>query len=154
MKTPSQTVGPYYTIGLVRRDDSLLAERTDPASVRLIGQLLDGQGTPISDGMIELFDGARWGRSGTDSEGRFSFTVTKPPARQGETPRFDVWVHARGLLRNQLTRIYFPDEPNETDPVFAGLGPERETLLAEQEDGALRFDIRMQGDRATVFFAH
>ena len=154
MKTPSQTVGPYYTIGLVRRDDSRLAERADPASVRLIGQLLDGQGTPISDGMIELFDGARWGRSGTDSEGRFSFTVTKPRARPGETPRFDVWVHARGLLRNQLTRIYFPDEPNETDPVFAGLGPERETLLAEQEDGALRFDIRMQGDRATVFFAH
>jgi len=154
VKTPSQTVGPYYTIGLVRRDDSLLAERTDPASVRLIGQLLDGQGTPISDGMIELFDGARWGRSGTDSEGRFSFTVTKPPARPGETPRFDVWVHARGLLRNQLTRIYFPDEPNEADPVFAGLGPGRETLLAVQEDGALRFDIRMQGDRATVFFAH
>ena len=155
MRTPSQTVGPYYLIGLVRRDDSLLANRSDDGSLRLIGALLDGQGTPIADGMVEIWDGDRWARSGTDSEGRFSFTVTKPTARPGETPRFDVFVFARGLLRHQLTRIYFPDEPNETDPVFAPLSDEeRETLLAVAEDGALRFDIRMQGDRATVFFEH
>ena len=155
MRTPSQTVGPYYTIGLVRRDDSRLVEHNDPGSLRLIGSLLDGQGTPIADGMIEIWDGDRWARSATDSEGRFSFTVTKPGPRPGETPRFDVFVFARGLLRHQLTRIYFPDEPNETDPVFAALSEEeRATLVAELEDGALRFDIRMQGDRATVFFVH
>jgi protocatechuate 3,4-dioxygenase alpha subunit len=155
MRTPSQTVGPYYLIGLVRRDDSSVAERSDAGSLRLIGALLDGQGTPISDGMIEIWDGERWARSGTDSEGRFSFTVTKPRPRPGETPRFDVFVFARGLLRHQLTRIYFPDEPNEADPVFASLSEEgRETLLGVAEDGALRFDIRMQGDRATVFFEH
>jgi protocatechuate 3,4-dioxygenase alpha subunit len=153
--TPSQTVGPYYVIGLVRRDDSYLVEHTDPGSVRLIGELADGQGAPIADGMIEIWDGERWARSGTDSEGRFSFTVAKPSPRPGETPRFDVYVFARGLLRHQLTRIYFPDEPNETDPVFESLtDQERATLVAEAEDGALRFDIRMQGDRATVFFAH
>ena len=155
MKTPSQTVGPYYVIGLVRRDDSYLVEHTDPASVRLIGELLDGQGAPIADGMIEIWDGERWARSATDSEGRFSFTVTKPTTRPGETPRFDVFVFARGLLRHQLTRIYFPDEPNEVDPVFASLSDEqRETLLGVTEGGSLRFDIRMQGDRATVFFEH
>jgi protocatechuate 3,4-dioxygenase alpha subunit len=155
VKTPSQTVGPYYVIGLVRRDDSRLVEHNDPGSLRLIGSLLDGQGTPIADGMIEIWDGERWARSATDAEGRFSFTVAKPAARPGETPRFDVYVHARGLLRHQLTRIYFPDEPNETDPVFAALSEEeRATLVAELEDGALRFDIRMQGDRATVFFEH
>lgn len=155
MKTPSQTVGPYYSIGLCRIPENELASRTEPGAVQLIGQLLDGQGAPISDGMIEIWDGARWGRSGTDSEGRFSFTVTKPESKPGETPRFDVYVFARGLLRHQLTRIYFPDEPNETDPVYGKLpAPGRETLLAEQEDGALRFDIRMQGDRATIFFAH
>ena len=33
--------------------------------------------------MIEIWDGERWARSGTDSEGRFSFTVTKPAARAG-----------------------------------------------------------------------
>ena len=153
--TPSQTVGPYYAIGLCRRPENELAHRGDPAAVRLVGQLLDGQGTPVGDGMVELWDGARWARSGTDSDGRFSFVVTKPPARAGGTPRFDVYVFARGLLRHQLTRVYFPDEPNESDPVYAALGEDdRRTLVAEQDDGTLHFDIRLQGERATVFFAH
>ncbi|HEY2218614.1 MAG TPA: hypothetical protein VGH35_04700 [Gaiellaceae bacterium] len=155
MRTPSQTVGPYYEIALCRRPDNELAPRADPDALLLVGRLLDGEGAPISDGMIEIWDGSRWGRSGTDSEGRFSFTVTKPAPRPAETPRFDVYVFARGLLRHQLTRIYFPGEPNETDPVYAALSDDdRQTLLAQREDGALRFDIRMQGDRATAFFAH
>ena len=161
-RTPSQTVGPYYAIGLTRAPhapQNELADRSDPASARLIGQLLDGQGSPIGDGMVELWDGVaeRWGRSGTDSEGRFSFLVTKPEPRPGEAPRFDVLVFARGMLKHELTRIYFPDEAeaNAADPVYAALDEEsRATLVAEAEDGALRFDIRMQGDRHTVFFEH
>ena len=159
MKTPSQTVGPFYSIGLSRLPQNELAGRRDPAAVHLIGQLLDGQGDPIADGMIEAWDaaGRRWGRSGTDAEGRFSFVLTKPAALPGEAPRLDLYVFARGLLRHQLTRVYFPDEAeaNAADPVLAALDDAaRATLVAEQEDGALRFDIRMQGDRATVFFAH
>ena len=158
-KTPSQTVGPYYAIGLCRRTENELSQRSDPGAVQLVGRLLDGEGTPIGDGLIEVWDrvGGRWGRSGTDADGRFSFLVTKPEAGPDGAPRFDVYVHARGLLRHQLTRIYFPDgaEANERDPVLSSLaGPDRETLVAVQENGALRFDIRMQGDRATVFFAH
>jgi protocatechuate 3,4-dioxygenase, alpha subunit len=153
--TPSQTVGPYYEIGLCRGPDNELAPRSGPGAVQLIGRLLDGEGAAIADGMVEIWDGSRWGRCGTDPEGGFSFMVTKPAARPGEAPRFDVYVFARGLLRHQLTRVYFPDEPNEADPVFAALpATDRETLLAQPENGALRFDIRMQGDRATVFFAH
>ena len=155
MSTPSQTVGPYYVIGLVRRDDSRLASRAGAGAIQLVGAVFDGQGMGIGDGMIEIWDGERWARSGTDSEGRFAFTVTKPAARPGQSPRFDVYVFARGLLRHQLTRIYFPDERNDADPVFASLSEEeRETLVGVGEDGALRFDIRMQGDRATVFFEH
>ena len=158
-RTPSQTVGPYYAIGLCRRTENELVQRSAPGAVQLIGQLLDGAGTPIQDGMIELWDapGARWGRSGTDSDGRFSFLVTKPEAPAGGAPRFDVFVFARGLLRHQLTRIYFSDEAeaNARDPVLSALDEaDRQTLVAVHEDGALRFDIRMQGDRATVFFAH
>jgi protocatechuate 3,4-dioxygenase alpha subunit len=158
-RTPSQTVGPYYAIGLSRRAENELAARTDPGAVVLTGQLLDGQGDPIWDGMVEVWNpvAGRWGRSGTDSEGRFSFVVTKPQARPGEAPRLDVLVFARGLLRHQLTRVYFPDEAdaNTADPVLSALGgADRATLVAEGEDGALRWDIRMQGDRATVFFAH
>ncbi len=158
-RTPSQTVGPFYAIGLSRAPQNELADPRDPAARRLIGVLVDGQGTPIPDGMVELWDpvGRRWGRSGTDSEGRFSFVVTKPETFPGEAPRFDVLVFARGLLKHELTRVYFPDEAeaNAADPVFARLDEtSRATLVAEAEDGALRFDIRMQGDGHTVFFAH
>jgi protocatechuate 3,4-dioxygenase, alpha subunit len=159
-KTPSQTVGPFYAIGLCRRDENELAERSAQDAIQLVGRLVDGAGVPIADGLIEVWDrvGGSWGRCGTDGEGGFSFVVTKPEAAgPGGAPRFDVYVHARGLLRHQLTRVYFPDEAeaNERDPVLSSLaGPDRETLVAMQENGALRFDIRMQGERATVFFAH
>lgn len=132
MRTPSQTVGPYYTICLCREGDEVLAED----GVELTGQLFDGQDEPIADGMIEIWDGKNWGRSGTDAEGRFSFRI--PP----DADHFETYVFARGLLRHQLTRIYVNGEP--PDPA----------MLALQEDGRLRFDIRMQGDRATVFFEH
>jgi len=158
-RTPSQTVGPFYSIGLSRDPQNQLADPRDPAAVRLIGVLIDGQGAPIPDGMVELWDpvGRRWGRSGTDSEGRFSFVVTRPDAFPGEAPRFDVLVFARGLLKHELTRVYFPDEAeaNAADPVWSALDESsRATLVAEAEDGALRLDIRLQGDRHTVFFAH
>jgi protocatechuate 3,4-dioxygenase alpha subunit len=156
VKTPSQTVGPFYTIGLSRRPQNELAELNDPAAIRLVGHLLDGQGDPIADGMVEAWDpaGGRWGRSGTDAEGRFSFVLTKPEALPGEAPRLDLFVFARGLLRHQLTRVYFPGEAaNDTDPVLSVLDEgDRATLVAGEDGGALRFDIRMQG--GTVFFAH
>jgi protocatechuate 3,4-dioxygenase alpha subunit len=156
LRTPSQTVGPFYAIGLCQWPDNKLA---DAAGVELQATLFDGAGDPIGDGMIELWDaaGRRWGRCGTDTDGRFSFVVTKPEAAAGGAPHLDVFVFARGLLRHQLTRIYFPDEveANAADPVLVAL-PEtdRSTLVAVDEDGAIRFDIRMQGDSATVFFAH
>jgi protocatechuate 3,4-dioxygenase, alpha subunit len=129
--TPSQTVGPYFTIGLCRRpENELVAE-----GVRLVGRLLDGQELPVNDGVIEVWDaaGRRWGRCGTDAEGRFSFLIAE------ETSHVEAYVFARGLLRHQLTRICLRDG----DPV----------VTAEPEDGAYRFDIRLQGDRQTVFFA-
>jgi protocatechuate 3,4-dioxygenase, alpha subunit len=138
IKTPSQTVGPYYTIGLDRRPDNELV----PGGVELYGTLFDGQDVPITDGMVEVWDGEHWGRSGTDGEGRFRFVV-------GRVPYLHCFVFARGLLRHQLTRIYF-GEPELSDLSEA----ERATLVAVDEGGAFRFDIRMQGDRATVFFAH
>jgi protocatechuate 3,4-dioxygenase alpha subunit len=158
-RTASQTVGPYYTLGLCSRTENELADPSRADALELAGQLFDGEGVPIVDGLIEIWDaaGRRWGRSGTDSEGRFSFVVTKPDALPGQAPRFDVFVFARGLLRHQLTRIYFPDEAeaNDRDPLLSSLDKgDRATLLAEQDDGALRFDVRMQGELATVFFEH
>jgi protocatechuate 3,4-dioxygenase alpha subunit len=155
--TPSQTVGPYYSIALSRRRANELVAPTERGAVRLRGRLLDGAGDPI-DGVIELFDhrAHRWGRSGTDDDGWFEFTVTKPEGSEGEAPRFDVYVFARGLLKHQLTRIYFPDEEaaNETDVVLTALtDEERAVLVARNEGDGLRYDIKMQGDDAAVFFA-
>jgi protocatechuate 3,4-dioxygenase alpha subunit len=154
--TPSQTVGPFYSIGLCRRPDDELVPPDAPGALQLTGTLVDGEGNSIRDGVLEVWDGERWGRSGTDADGRFSFSVAKPAARAGEAPRLDVLVFARGLLRHQLTRVYFPDEAeaNAADPVLAALPEDdRRTLVAEADGGALRFDVRMQGERATVFFA-
>ena len=69
MTTPSQTVGPFYTIGLV--DEDRPQNELVPEGIALDGQLFDGQGEPIPDGLIEAWDaaGRRWGRSGTDGDG-------------------------------------------------------------------------------------
>ena len=152
-RTPSQTVGPYYAIGLARRDESKLV----PEGVRLSGELVDGDGVPVVDGMIEVWDqvGRHWARSGTHPAGTFSFTVEKPAATGANAPHLLVYVFARGLLKHQLTRLYFPDEQeaNAADPVLSALpGEDRARLVAEQDDDGLRFDIHLQGDRETIFF--
>ena len=137
MKTPSQTVGPYYAIGLERRVENEL----DPDGMELSGTLIDGRGEPIGDGLVEMWDpaGRRWGRSGTENGGRFTFRVPR------DAGHLEVTVFARGLLRHQLTRVYLQAD---------GVPPGHESLLAEHEGGALRFDIRMQGENATLFFEH
>ena len=143
-RTPSQTVGPYYAIGLCRREEHVL----DPGGIELAGQLVDGRGEPVVDGMVEVWDaaGRRWGRSGTSPDGSFGFRVP------GDCDVLEAYVFARGLLRHQWTRIYLREVEDE---VLAGLSREqRATLQAIPVDGALRFDIRLQGERQTVFFAH
>ena len=146
-RTPSQTVGPFFSIGLVRGDQRNVVEG---GSVRVVGRVLDGAGDPVPDAVVELWqrgdDGTRWGRSGTDAEGRFEFVTETPPDGYA-----DVLVFARGLLKHVVTRCYFSAVD---DPVLSTLDPaDRETLIAVREDGVLRFAIRLQGDRQTVFFA-
>ena len=103
-----------------------------------------------------------FGRCGTDADGRFEFVTVKPgrvPAPDGtlQAPHISVSVLARGILKRLATRIYFPDEQqaNGADPVLASVDTaRRSTLVAVPEDGdVLRFDIRLQGDGETVFFA-
>ncbi|MDX6474502.1 MAG: protocatechuate 3,4-dioxygenase, alpha subunit [Gaiellaceae bacterium] len=157
--TPSQTVGPFYSIGLCRKAADELVPPTDPGAVPLTGRLLDGDGEPVGDGMVELWDavGGRWARSGTHPAGTFSFVVAKPAPARCVAPHFEVYVFARGLLEHRLTRIYFPDEvaANAADPVLSSLDEaDRARLVAEPDDGGgLRFDIHLQGDLETIFFS-
>ena len=143
--TPSQTVGPYFAIGLTQTRQNEIVAGGD---VRVIGRVTDGNGEPVSDGIVELFQPEGWGRCGTDADGRYSFVTVRP----SEGRPLDVLVFARGLLRHVGTRIYFPDA--EEDDVLRAVDPAlRDTLFAVEEDGAYRFDIRLRGDGETVFFA-
>jgi protocatechuate 3,4-dioxygenase alpha subunit len=117
-----------------------------PDGVRVSGRVLDGAGEPVMDALVELWgpDGTI-GRCETVEAGRYGFVVRRP-----EASHLVMAVFARGLLRHVVTRMYF-----EAGSVPSAVDPERrETLVAGAEpDGSLRFDIRLQGERETVFFA-
>lgn len=180
--TPSQTAGPFLSIGLLDgKIGSALVREDDPRAVRIRGRLLDGAGEPVIDGLVEIWqaneagryahpadtredvpleDGfSGYGRSGTAADGWFELVTLKPgrvPTPDGalQAPHLAVGVLARGLLKRVATRMYFPgEEANDSDPVLSQLSaPERATLVALEEGGGLRFDIRLQGDGQTVFF--
>jgi protocatechuate 3,4-dioxygenase, alpha subunit len=121
-RTPSQTVGPYFTIGLSRERQN---EVVRDGPVRVVGRVLDGNGEPVSDALIELWQPEGWGRCGTDAEGRFEFVTCTPTSGYA-----DVMVFARGLLRQLVTRFEF----------------------AELEHDVVHFDIYLQGEQETAFF--
>lgn len=175
--TPSQTVGPFFAIGLPWQDGPFVVPDGTPEAFQIVGKVLDGAGEPVPDALIEVwqadpdgrFDhpddprgavsGCRgFGRCETDVNGRFWFLTVKPgalPAPDGgvEAPHLNVSVFCRGMLVRLVTRIYFPDEQaNADDPVLHTIGERRGTLISEPAPYGYRFDIRLQGDDETVFF--
>jgi protocatechuate 3,4-dioxygenase alpha subunit len=171
--TPSQTIGPFFHDALLERDHTELVAPDHPGAIRIEGAVYDGAGEPVPDAMVEVWqadaagrygseDFPGFGRSGTADGGRFSFVTLKPapvPAVDGtpQAPHINVVVFARGLLRQVVTRLYFPDEgeANAGDPVLSSIGDPglRETLVAREEGGgAYRFDVRLQGEGQTAFF--
>ena len=155
--TPSQTVGPFFGFALPFANDQQAVDAGAPGAVRIEGQLLDGAGAPVPDGLLEASQGDQFARSGTDPEGMFHFVVRKPEAGpDGEAPHLNVTVFARGLLRHLTTRLYVPDEEaaNAADRVLRLVDAERRpTLVARADGGVLRWDVRLQGEDETVFFA-
>ena len=158
-RTPSQTVGPFFAFGLCVLPQNELMALGHEEAVRIHGSVVDGAGNPVSDAMVEVWQppgrpGTGWARSGTDAAGGYSFVVARPQAANGEAAHLSVLVFARGLLKPVMTRLYPPGDPaHETDPVLSALPAERaQTMVAVAEGGALRFDIRLQGDRETAFF--
>jgi protocatechuate 3,4-dioxygenase, alpha subunit len=144
MRTPSQTVGPFFEFGLLDRPANKLAA----GGISLSGRVFDGSGEPVNDALIELWHpSVGFGRAGTDSDGRFEFAVVEPPDGY-----LEVMIFARGLLRQVVTRVYFP---GASDAFIQSLDErDRATLVAvPDEDGSLRFDVHLQGDRETAFFA-
>lgn len=158
--TPSQTIGPFFGFALPFTGD---ADAVAPGAGahRIEGQVLDGAGEPVPDCLVEMWQGEQFARCRTDAEGAFHFNVRKPaavprPDGRVRAPHLNVTVFARGLLRHLATFVYFPDEEeaNRADPVLELLEPgARERLIARRDGEVMRFDIRLQGEDETAFFA-
>lgn len=206
-QTPSQTVGPFFhyglpwkggadlvgTSGMGARPDLYPAEHdvlhsSSPTGVpegdviEISGRVLDGDGAPVPDAMIEIWQAnaagrycgdaddrpeigldphfVGFGRSATDPEGVFRFRTIRPgrvpgPGNTLQAPHIAVAVFGRGLLKRLATRLYFADgEGNATDPILELVPEERRaTLIAQRHrDGRWAFDIHLAGDSETVFF--
>jgi len=180
-QTPSQTVGPFLRIGLIHdeKQNVLADERTAGKRIRLAGVVYDGNGNPMDDALLEIWQADAngiyphsadprhseadshfrgFGRADNKDGGCYEFLTIKPGGRDGHTPFINLHLFARGMLLHAQTRIYFADEPvNETDPVLLSVPVERRATLlarleAEGEIPVYRFDIHMQGEQETVFF--
>jgi protocatechuate 3,4-dioxygenase, alpha subunit len=163
--TPSQTVGPFFSIGFSWLDRTdLTAEAGIGTRVTISGHVFDGAGKPVPDAVLEIWqadgDGCYddweavgelprtgrffgFGRVPVDDQGKFHFSTLKPGSRRGsngalQAPHLVISLFTRGLLRRLITRIYFPGDPaNESDPVL-GLVPvsRRHTLIARPESAS------------------
>jgi protocatechuate 3,4-dioxygenase alpha subunit len=169
-RTPSQTVGPFFHEALRWKDGGKVAFAESGTRIVLTGRVLDGAGEPVADAMIETWQlspagatpkgagGAAnphgFARVQTDREGRYRIETALPG---GPLPSIDVAIFARGLLKPLRTRAYLASEAQvRADPVLAALAksPRLATLVAQHAGEAqYRFDIRLQGEGETVFFA-
>ena len=157
-QTPNQTVGPFFQDALLSGGENILTNaRTRGKRIYITGQVLDGDGLPMSDALIEIWqadaqghfnhpadpnqaladkDFHGFGRADTRAAGTFEFKTIKPgrvPGSGGQlqAPHVNVRVFARGMLRHALTRLYFPDEhANESDALLSAIpDPQRRRTL-------------------------
>ncbi|OWV97539.1 protocatechuate 3,4-dioxygenase subunit alpha [Rhizobium sp. R72] len=169
--------GVYETdLGTVMVNDKTLGER-----ITVTGRVLDGAGAPVRDAVIEIWQAdsaglynspsemggtadpnfAGWGRCPTRTEdGVYIFDTVKPgpvPFKDGRkmAPHITFWIVARGINIGLHTRMYFPEEgkANNADPLLLRIEHRErvDTLIAVREGSTYTFDIRLQGDRETVF---
>ena len=178
--TPSQTVGPFLRIGMdwLNADD-LGSEGIAGERLTIEGRVLDADGAPVPDALLELWqaspqgaygDGSTskrsafegFGRVPTDDDGAFRFTTLKPgrvaaPDGTLQAPHIVVTIFMRGLLKHLVSRIYFPDEACNADDMVLNLVPpeRRRTLVArrvETGEARLTWNVVLQGADETVFF--
>ncbi len=162
--TPSQTVGPFFAFGLCRAPRSTSwSTPAAPARVRIAGRVLDGAGEPVPDAMVEIWqadadgghrDGFGWGRCGTDADGRYGF-VTVKPGGGGAVPdgaRLRPRPPEAAASPGSTSPASPPTTPTRCSP--RSPTPSAAALIGtERGDGELRFDIHLQGERQTPFFA-
>ena len=171
MLTPDQSGYDYKGIAGARVAD----EGVPGNRIRITGTVIDGEGKALSDALIEIWqadDRGRYahpadtrssnaafkgfGRCASDDKGEFAFDTVKPgPIGDGQAPHVTLIIFARGGQNHLYTRVYFDDEAaaNDRDPVLSSVpGDRRSTLIAKRDGTTYRLDIRLQGERETVFF--
>jgi protocatechuate 3,4-dioxygenase alpha subunit len=157
-QTPSQTIGPFFHIGMLESGDNVMVnDETRGQRILLRGKVFDGNGDGISDSLLEIWQAdtrgifphpadplfsdhdpnfGGYGRAATDDNGEYFFKTIMPGAveREGSpkmAPHLNLRIFARGVLIHTYTRVYFPDDPaNKDDPVLSQTGDRRETLIA------------------------
>ena len=162
--TPSQTVGPFFSFALTTEKCSvrrIAGPQAKGERVLLMCRVLDGDGLPVPDAMLEIWqadadgkynhpDDAQhetadpactgFGRMGTSEEGNCEFETIKPgrvpgPRNVLQAPHLSLAVFARGMLKQLYTRVYFAGDPaNEEDPVLALIPAERRESLIARSD--------------------
>lgn len=180
--TASQTVGPFVAITVEKHGIPDLAKPgVTGERVTIQGRVIDGDGQPVDDALVETWqanahgkyahpEDARekllepafkgFGRVLTDKKGAFRLATIKPGRVPGpggvlQAPHLVVLVFMRGLLKHLVTRIYFPDEPsNAEDPVLKLVAPNRHSTLVARKvaQGVLEWNVTLQGTEETVFF--
>jgi protocatechuate 3,4-dioxygenase, alpha subunit len=178
----SQTIGPYLRIGLEwMQIEDLAPPGVAGERVRIEGRVLDADGRAVNDAAVELWQANShgkyaspedsqdkplespfrgYGRSLTDDAGAFRFRTVKPgrvpgPDAKLQAPHLVITIFMRGLLKQLVTRMYFPDEPsNADDPILALVPPERRATLIARKSAAdaLEWNVILQGRDETVFF--
>jgi protocatechuate 3,4-dioxygenase alpha subunit len=169
-RTPSQTIGPYYRYGLRWTDGGNVGFAESGKKVVITGRVFDGAGAIVDDALIETWQhgpanaipaaasgGANpygFGRVDTQDGGTFRIETLMPG---GPRPSIEVTIFARGLLKALRTRIYLASETEvRADPLLAPVAnsPRVKTLIATPAGGnEYRWDVRLQGEGETVFFA-
>jgi protocatechuate 3,4-dioxygenase alpha subunit len=180
--TPSQTVGPYLHLGLTdaRSVSRIAGDGTKGERMWLTFRVLDGEGGPVPDAMIELWQADSegsythqhssangspfrgFGRLATAEDGSCIFETIRPgcvagPGETVQAPHINVSILGRGILKRLSTRVYFAGEPaNAADPILALVPQNRRAVLLAQPDAARTshwiFDVRLRGEGETVFF--
>jgi protocatechuate 3,4-dioxygenase alpha subunit len=180
--TASQTTGPFVAISFERTlIDDLAPPSIAGERFAIQGRVLDGDGKPVDDAVIEIWQANAhgkyahpedtrekllepefkgFGRVLSDPQGAFRLKTIKPgrvPGPDGtlQAPHLVVLVFMRGLLKHLVTRVYFPDEPANAEDAVLGLIPaeRRATLIARKAgDGVLEWNVILQGPDETAFF--
>lgn len=205
-QTPSQTVGPFFHYGLPWKGGADLVGKSDmgarpelfaeehwvlnlssptgtPAGevIEIGGRVLDADGAPVVDAMVEIWqanaagryhavDDARdfaaidphfigFGRASTDAEGVYRFRTVLPgrvpgPGNRLQAPHIALSLFGRGIIKRLATRLYFAGAVgNDDDPILACVPEDRRaTLIAQRRDGVWWLDLQLAGAGETVFF--